>query len=109
MYVIEGLVNVGVRPSLHEIHKAFNYVPADCVTTLHEALTTSNTVADNSGIRRNIEKGGLKPPINPKTNLTFVINLRAVLSLGEAEAVLAKAEAKSKAIRLLSEALAEQV
>lgn len=32
-----------------------------------------------------------------------------LVSLGEAQAVLAKAEAKSKAIRLLSEALAEQV
>jgi len=32
-----------------------------------------------------------------------------VLSSGEAQAVLAKAEAKSKAIRLLSVALAEQV
>ena len=31
------------------------------------------------------------------------------VSLGEAQAVLAKAEAKSKAIRLLSDALAEQV
>lgn len=48
-YVIDGLVNVGLRPSLHEIHKVFNYVPADSVTTLHEDLMTqtSNRVTDN--------------------------------------------------------------
>lgn len=39
----------------------------------------------------------------------FVVNSHVVLSLGEAQAVLAKAEAKAKAICLLSEALAEQV
>lgn len=31
--VIEGLVNTGLRTSLQEIHKVFNYVLADCYNT----------------------------------------------------------------------------
>lgn len=31
--VFEGLVNTGLRPSLQEIHKVFNYVLADCNNT----------------------------------------------------------------------------
>lgn len=44
-FVIEGLVNAGLRPPLHEIHKAFNYTPADCVTTPREDLTTQTSNA----------------------------------------------------------------